>query len=198
MTGFVDPVSLVGERWVSLEALTSEHVPEIEAVAADGELGRLWFTRAPQPGGAREWVDARLEVQSPSTGLTFVVRGRDGTLVGSSSYMNVDPTNRRLEIGNTWYAASARRTGVNTETKLLMLGHAFSVLGCVAVEFRTHHLNSTSRAAIERLGAKLDGILRSHQLMPDGSRRDTVVYSVLDIEWPAVRSNLLHRLDRKS
>ncbi len=118
-----------------------------------------------------------------------------GAVVGSSSYLNVDPPNRRLEIGSTWFSESVRRTGVNTEAKLLMLGHAFDQLNCVAVEFRTHFMNSTSRAAIERLGAKLDGVLRSHQLLPDGSRRDTVVYSILDVEWPAVRNNLRHRLD---
>ncbi|MBX7433829.1 GNAT family N-acetyltransferase [Mycobacterium sp. Y57] len=196
MSGFVTPVSLTGERWVSLEPLTREHLSEIEAASADGELGRLWFTAAPKPGAAGDWVDMRLALQSPETGLTFVVRGRDGALVGSSSYLNVDGPNRRLEIGNTWYVAAARRSGVNTETKLLMLGHAFEDLGCVAVEFRTHFFNAASRAAIERLGAKRDGILRSHQLLPDGSRRDTVVYSILDIEWPAVRSNLTFRLDR--
>ena len=110
--------------------------------------------------------------------------------------MAVDPVNRRLEIGNTWYVASARRSGVNSETKLLMLGHAFDELHCVAVEFRTHFFNFTSRSAIERLGAKLDGILRSQQVLPDGSRRDTVVYSILDHEWLAVRNNLRYRLDR--
>lgn len=196
MTIAVAPVTLSGQRWVSLESLTREHVPEIEAAAADGELGRLWFTGAPKAGLAGHWVDARLAVQSPETGLTFVVRGRDGALIGSSSYLNVDGANHRLEVGHTWYVASARRTGVNAETKLLMLGHAFDELGCVAVEFRTHFFNATSRAAIERLGAKLDGVLRSHQLLPDGSRRDTMVYSILDIEWPAVRSNLHFRLDR--
>jgi RimJ/RimL family protein N-acetyltransferase len=197
MTGFVDPVVLTGERWVRLEPLSRErHSAEIEALAADGELGRLWYTAAPRAGAAADWVDMRLAVQTPDTGLTFVVRTLDGAVVGSSSYLNVDPPNRRLEIGNTWYATSARRTGVNTEAKQLMLTHAFDELGCVAVEFRTHFFNSTSRAAIERLGAKLDGVLRSHQLMPDGSRRDTVVYSILDIEWPAVRSNLRFRLDR--
>lgn len=154
------------------------------------------FTAAPAAEAVEQWVDNRLAVQSPDTGLTFVVRRLDGRLVGSSSYMNVDPPNRRLEIGNTWYVADARRTGVNSETKLLMLGHAFDQLGCVAVEFRTHFFNFTSRAAIERLGAKLDGVLRSHQLLPDGSRRDTVVYSILDVEWPAVRNNLRHRLSR--
>ena len=196
VSGFVEPVSLVGDRWVTLEPLTREHLPEIEAAAADGELGRLWFTAAPRAGTAGDWVDMRLAMQKPDTGLTFVVRGRDGTLVGSSSYLNVDAPNRRLEIGYTWYAAAARRTGVNSETKLLMLGHAFEELGCVAVEFRTHFFNSNSRAGIERLGAKLDGVLRSQQILPDGSRRDTVVYSILDIEWLSVRNNLVFGLDR--
>lgn len=167
MSGFVEPVRLTGERWVTLEPLTPDHLPEIAAAAAD-----------------------------PDTGLTFVVRRLDGTVVGASSYLNVDGPNRRLEIGYTWYGESVRRTGVNTECKLLMLGHAFDELGCLAVEFRTHFFNSTSRVAIERLGAKLDGVLRSHQLQPDGSRRDTVVYSILDIEWPAVRNNLRFRLQR--
>jgi N-acetyltransferase len=196
MSGFVDLVSLTGERWVTLEPLAREHLPEITAAAADGELGRLWFTHAPKAEAAEQWVDMRLATQTPDEGLTFVVRSLDGALIGSSSYLNVDAPNRRLEIGNTWYVASARRSGVNSETKLLMLGHAFDQLGCVAVEFRTHFFNWTSRAAIERLGAKLDGILRSHQVLADGSRRDTVVYSILDIEWPAVRNNLRHRLDR--
>ncbi|MEO3758005.1 GNAT family N-acetyltransferase [Mycobacterium sp. B14F4] len=196
MSGFVDPVSLAGERWVALEPLRREHVSEIAAVAADGELGRLWFTAAPAPDAVEQWVDGRLAAQAPDRGLTFVVRGLDGALIGSSSYLNVDARNRRLEIGYTWYVASARRSGVNSETKLLMLGHAFDQLNCVATEFRTHFFNFTSRAAIERLGAKQDGILRSHQLLDDGSRRDTVVYSILDVEWPAVRSNLRFRLDR--
>ncbi|BBY45864.1 GNAT family N-acetyltransferase [Mycolicibacterium celeriflavum] len=196
MSGFVEPVVMTGDRWVTLEPLRHEHISDIADAAADGELGRLWFTAAPAPDTVEQWVDARLAVQAPDTGLTFVVRRHDGTLVGSSSYLNVDAPNRRLEIGNTWYVASARRSGVNSETKLLMLGHAFDELGCVAVEFRTHFFNSASRAGIERLGAKRDGILRSHQVLPDGSRRDTVVYSILDIEWPAVRNNLRYRLSR--
>lgn len=196
MSGFVTPVVLTGRRWVSLEPLTREHIPEIAAASADGDVGSLWFTGAPSQQTAAAWVDMRLRVQNPEMGLTFVVRRLDGTVVGSSSYMNVDPANRRLEIGNTWYGASARRSGVNTETKLLMLRHAFDELNCVAVEFRTHFFNFASRTAIERLGAKFDGVLRSHQLLPDGSRRDTVVYSILDIEWPAVRTHLQFRLDR--
>ena len=196
MSGFVEPVSLTGQRWVTLEPLAREHIPEIAEVASDGELGSLWYTNAPKPEAVEQWVDMRLASQKPDKGLTFVVRRLDGTLVGSSSYLNVDAANRRLEIGYTWYVASARRSGVNSETKLLMLGHAFDELGCVAVEFRTHFFNSKSRAAIERLGAKLDGVLRSHHVLSDGSRRDTVVYSILDIEWPAVRNNLRYRLDR--
>jgi len=196
MSGFVEPVSLAGQRWVTLEPLAREHITEIAEVASDGELGSLWYTDAPKPEAVEQWVDMRLASQKPDKGLTFVVRRLDGTLVGSSSYLNVDAANRRLEIGYTWYVASARRSGVNSETKLLMLGHAFDELDCVAVEFRTHFFNSTSRAAIERLGAKLDGVLRSHKVLPDGSRRDTVVYSILDIEWPAVRNNLRYRLDR--
>ena len=196
MSGFVEPVTLTGQRWVLLEPLAREHIPEIVDVAADGELGRMWFTSAPKAEAAEQGVNIRLAAQKPDEGLTFVVRGLEGTLIGSSSYLNVDAANRRLEIGNTWYVASARRSGVNSETKLLMLGHAFDELSCVAVEFRTHFFNFISRAAIERLGAKLDGVLRSHQVLPDGSRRDTVVYSILDIEWPAVRNNLRYRLDR--
>jgi RimJ/RimL family protein N-acetyltransferase len=196
MSGFVEPVSLTGQQWVTLEPLSREHLPEIAQAAADGELGGLWFTAAPGPEDVERWIDNRLASKKPDAGLTFVVRRLDGTLVGSSSYMNVDVPNRRLEIGNTWYVAAARRSGVNSETKLLMLGHAFDELGCVAVEFRTHFFNFASRTAIERLGAKLDGVLRSHQVLPDGSRRDTVVYSILDHEWPAARNNLRYRLDR--
>ena len=196
MSGFVEPVTLTGQRWVALEPLAREHIPEIAEAAADGELGSLWFTSSPKPEAVEQWVDARLASQQPDEGLTFVVRNLDGVLIGSSSYLNVDAANRRLEIGYTWYVSSARRSGVNSETKLLMLGHAFDELGCVAVEFRTHFFNFTSRAAIERLGAKLDGVLRSRQVLPDGSRRDTVVYSILDIEWPAVRANLKYQLER--
>lgn len=195
MTGFVDPVVLTGQ-WVSLEPLTEARAPEIATAAADGDLGKLWFTSAPAPERAREWVEMRLAAQHPDTGLTFVARNTAGAVIGSSSYLNVDLPNRRLEIGATWFSASVRRTGVNTEAKLLMLSHAFDELNCVAVEFRTHFMNPISRAAIERLGVKLDGVLRSHQLLPDGSRRDTVVYSILDVEWLAVRNNLRHRLAR--
>lgn len=197
MGRFVDPVTLTGPQWVSLEPLSDSHVSEIAVAAADGDVGALWFTTAPAPDTAADWVRRMQAMQAGDQGVTYVIRRRgDGVLVGSSSFFHVDAANRRLEIGHTWYSASARRTGVNTETKLVMLSHAFDRLGCIAVEFRTHFFNQTSRAAIERLGAKRDGVLRSHQLLADGSRRDTVVYSILDIEWPAVRNNLRYRLGR--
>lgn len=197
MSRFVEPVRLTGRRWVSLEPLTPAHIPEIATAAADGDGGSLWYTSAPSPDTAAAWVRRLLDIQAGDEGMTCVVRRlADNAVVGSSSFFHVDAPNRRLEIGHTWYSGSARRTGVNSETKLLMLGHAFDTLGCVAVEFRTHFLNAASRAAVERLGAKLDGVLRSHQLLADGSRRDTVVYSILDIEWPAVRANLEFRLSR--
>ncbi|MGV9798340.1 GNAT family N-acetyltransferase [Mycobacterium sp. NPDC003449] len=197
MTEFVKPVTLTGQRWVSLEPLSREHIPEIDAAAADGELGTLWYTTTPRLGAAEQWVERMLELRAADHGLSFVARDLDGGLIGSSSYLHVDGPNRRLEIGHTWYTAAARGTGVNAEAKILLLGHAFDELNCVAVEFRTHFFNFASRAAIERLGAKLDGVLRSHQLADDGTRRDTVVYSILDIEWPAARNNLRFRLDRR-
>ncbi len=197
MSRFVEPVILTGDQWVRLEPLRAEHIPDIKASARDSDNGALWFTSAPTPAGAEAWVRRMIAMQEGDSGVTFVVRRRDdGAAVGSTSMFHVDAASQRLEVGHTWYSSSARRTGVNTETKLVLLGHAFETLGCVAVEFRTHYLNSTSRAAIERLGAKLDGVLRSHQLSADGSRRDTAVYSILDIEWPAVRANLRHRLTR--
>jgi RimJ/RimL family protein N-acetyltransferase len=194
---FVEPVTLTGEQWVTLEPLSTEHAPEIATASADGDVGSLWYTGAPSPQTAADWVEKMLAMQAGDEGLTFVARRRgDGVLVGSTSFVNVDAANRRLEIGYTWYSASAQRTGVNSEAKLLMLSHAFDDLGCIAVEFRTHYFNRASRAAIERLGAKLDGVLRSHQISADGTRRDTVVYSILDVEWPAVRTNLRFRLSR--
>ncbi len=197
MSRFVEPVPLAGPHWVALEPLTTDHIPEIADAAGDGDGGDLWFTSAPGPDTAAAWTHRLLDIQSRDQGVTYVVRSHaDSRLVGSSSFFNVDAANRRLEIGHTWYRGSARRTGVNSETKLVMLGHAFDTLNCVAVEFRTHFFNRRSRAAIERLGAKQDGVLRSQQLLADGSRRDTVVYSILDIEWPAVRTNLRFQLAR--
>jgi N-acetyltransferase len=128
--------------------------------------------------------------------LPFTVFDSQGRIVGMTTYMNIDAANRRLEIGSTWYARSVQRTALNTQCKRLLLGHAFEALSCIAVEFRTHRLNSQSRRAIERLGAQLDGILRSHQISPNGSLRDTAVYSITAAEWPTVAAHLDWQLSR--
>jgi len=193
---FLDPVRLTGDL-VTLEPLGPEHHDALVAAASDGRLWEHWYTAVPSPDGMAADIEMRLAQQEAGTMLPFVVRRlSDGVVVGESTYCNVEADVPRLEIGYTWTAQSAQRTGVNAESKLLLLTHAFEVLGCLAVEFRTHWHNHQSRTAIARLGAKQDGVLRNHRRMPDGSLRDTVVFSILDSEWPAVRSGLRHRLDR--
>jgi RimJ/RimL family protein N-acetyltransferase len=193
---FIEPVTLRG-RHATLEPLAREHLPEIAAAAADGELWKLWFTSVPSPAKTAEWMDVALDMRERLGAMPFVVReNAGGAIVGSTRCFNVDAANRRLEIGHTWYAQRAQRTAINTECKLLLLGHAFETLQCIAVEFRTHWFNHRSREAILRLGAKQDGVLRNHLLMPDGTKRDTVVYSVIDGEWPAVKRHLTHLLGR--
>ena len=193
---FVEPVTLAGVH-ATLEPLAPSHREAIAAAAADGELWKLWYTSVPAPQDTGKWLDAALDMRERQGAMPFVVRDNArGDVVGSTRYFNVDAANRRLEIGHTWYARRAQRTAINTECKLLLLTHAFETLGCIAVEFRTHWFNEASRAAIARLGAKQDGVLRSHQLMPDGSRRDTVVFSMIDGEWPAVKAHLRFLLAR--
>ena len=189
----IGPVVLQGEH-VLLEPLRPEHSDELVAAASDGRLWELWYTSVPSPGGMPAAIEQLLAEQAAGTRVPFVVRRTGGQVVGATTYLNIEPDVPRLEIGSTWTAASAQGTAVNPESKLLLLGHAFETLGCLAVEFRTHWHNRQSRAAIERLGAKQDGVLRKHRRMPDGSLRDTVVYSITDSEWPAVRSGLRARL----
>ena len=191
----IGPVVLRGGH-VVLEPLRADHVDELVAAASDGRLWELWYTSVPAPGAMAAAVDALLAEQAAGTRVPFVVRRTGGAVVGSTTYLNIEADVPRLEIGSTWTAASAQRSAVNTESKLLLLTHAFEGLGCLAVEFRTHWHNRQSRAAIERLGAKQDGVLRNHRRLPDGSLRDTVVYSITDREWPAVRAGLLARLAR--
>ena len=193
---FIEPITLRG-RHATLEPLGAGHLDGIRAAAADGELWRLWYTSVPAPAKADDWLAITLAMRDAQGAMPFAVRdSRDGRIVGSTRYFNVDAANRRLEIGHTWYAQRAQRTAINTECKLLLLTHAFEKLGCIAVEFRTHWFNQASRAAIARLGAKQDGVLRNHQLLPDGSKRDTVVFSILDGEWPAVKRHLGFLLER--
>jgi N-acetyltransferase len=193
---FIEPVTLRGAH-ASVEPLAAAHADGIRAAAADGELWRLWYTSVPAPETTAQWLASALDVRERLGAMPFVVRDNaSGAIVGSTRYFNVDAANRRLEIGHTWYAKRAQRTAINTDCKLLLLTHAFETLECIAVEFRTHWFNEASRAAIARLGAKQDGVLRNHQLLPDGSRRDTVVFSVIDGEWPAVKAHLRFLLDR--
>jgi RimJ/RimL family protein N-acetyltransferase len=190
-------VTLTGEL-VMLEPMRPGDHDELVAAASDGRLWELWYTSVPSPETMRADITEKLARQSAGEMLPFTVRRTDtGGAVGVTTYMNIEADVPRLEIGSTWTAATAQRTGVNAESKLLLLTHAFEVLGCLAVEFRTHWHNQQSRAAIARLGAKQDGVLRNHRRLPDGSLRDTVVFSILDTEWPAVRSGLRHRLARR-
>lgn len=185
----VAPVTLAG-RAVTLAPLAPEHHDGLVAACTDGDVHRLWVTTVPSPERMAAEIDRRLGLQAAGTMLPFTVFDAAGRVAGMTTYMNIDAANDRLEIGSTWYARRVQRTGLNTDAKRLLLGHAFEALGCIAVEFRTHRLNRASRAAIERLGAQLDGILRNHQRLPDGSLRDTCVYSIVAHEWPAVRAHL--------
>ena len=193
---FVEPVTLTG-TCASLEPLERRHIDDIRHAAADGELWKLWYTSVPAPDKTEEWMDIALDMRERLGAMPFAVRDRKrGDVVGSTRYFNVDAPNRRLEIGHTWYSKRAQRTAINTECKLLLLTHAFKALGCIAVEFRTHWFNHASRAAIARLGAKQDGVLRNHHLLPDGTKRDTVVFSIIDCEWPAVKRHLQYLLEK--
>ncbi|HLX28589.1 MAG TPA: GNAT family protein [Casimicrobiaceae bacterium] len=193
---FIEPVTLRG-RYATVEPLARSNEEGIRAAAADGELWRLWYTSVPAPDKTSHWLDLALDMREKQGAMPFVVRDNaSGDVIGSTRYFNVDAQNRRLEIGHTWYAKRAQRTAINTECKLLLLTHAFETLHCIAVEFRTHWFNHASRAAIARLGAKQDGVLRNHLLLPDGSRRDTVVFSIIDGEWLAVKRHLQHLLER--
>ena len=192
------PTTLRGDR-VLLEPLSPAHHDGLVAAARDGELWNLWYTSVPTPEGMRQEIDRRMGLQEKGSMLPFTTRlvdadGGPGRIIGMTTYMNIDQDTPRVEIGSTWNAASAQRTGTNTESKFLLLRHAFDVFACPAVEFRTHWLNHQSRKAIERLGAKQDGVLRSHSRTRSGELRDTVVYSILAHEWPMVRENLLHRM----
>jgi N-acetyltransferase len=182
---------------VSVVELSLAHEQDLVEAAADGELHRLWYTMIPKPEGVRAEIERRLDLRKKGSMLPFSVIDRSsGKAIGMTTYMNIDQASRRLEIGSTWYRGSAQRSPANTECKLLLLRHAFEQLDCIAVEFRTHFINTQSRRAIERLGAKLDGILRSHMIMDNGTIRDTAVYSIIQPEWPTVKANLLWQLEK--
>jgi len=194
---FASPITLHGQQ-VSLVPLLHSHHDDLIEALKDGELWTLWYTNIPAPDCLRAEIDRRLELQTEGSMIPFAVVERStNEVVGMTTYMHIDAVNRRLEIGSTWYRKRVQRTALNTECKLMLLTHAFEQLDCIAVEFRTNFFNEQSRTAIERLGARLDGILRQHQIARNGTLRDTCVYSVLDREWPTVKANLVHRFERR-
>lgn len=191
---WIQPLTLSGQH-VSLSPLLAEHAPALGLAAEDGALWRMFYTSVPTPATAADYVQTALQQQASGWAVPFVVRDASGDVVGTTRYCNIDSGNRRVEIGWTWYAQRVQRTALNTEAKLLLLTHAFEVLAAGAVELRTSFMNHRSRAAIARLGAKQDGILRNHMLMPGGGYRDTVVFSIIATEWLAVKRNLQYLLE---
>ncbi len=193
---WLEPVSLSGPH-ARLEPLSQDQCDALAGAVKDGELWKLWYTFIPRAEDMKKEIDRRLGLQAAGSMLPFTVFDAEGRISGMTTYMNVDAPNRRVEIGSTWYARRVQRSAVNTQCKLLLLTHAFEKLDCIAVEFRTHFFNHQSRRGIERLGAKLDGILRSHVIAPNGTLRDTVVYSIIACEWPTVKAHLTYQLDEK-
>jgi N-acetyltransferase len=190
---WLEPIELTGAI-VMLVPLEMGHVEPLRAAVLDGEFWKLWFAKVPSPDQMESYVVQAIE-EAKKGNIAFAVSlNKTNKIVGTTRFYNVDEITRRPMLGYTWYAKSVCRTGVNSESKLLLLQYVFEQKKAIAVEFRTHYFNEVSRTSIERLGAKQDGVLRSHQRMPDGSIRDTVVYSILQHEWPAVKSNLLSRL----
>ena len=196
MSRWIEPVTLEG-RQVVLEPLRDAHVDDLTEATRDGELWRLWYTFVPAPDAVAEYVSAALARRDQHGEMPFAVRHRDsGKVIGSTRFCHVDEDNHRLEVGYTWYARRFQRSGLNTECKRLLLGHAFEALDAIAVEFRTHWHNRASRTAIARLGAKQDGILRNNRIMANGSYRDSAVYSIIASEWPSVKANLTWQLQQ--
>lgn len=190
-----EPPQLRGGH-VALEPLRAEHAPALAEAVRDGELWKAWYGNVPEPDAMAAYVESALAMQREGHALPFAVRDARSEVVGSTRFYELDPRTPRLHIGYTWYAQRVQRTGLNTEAKLLLLGYAFESLGCVAVGFKTSAHNHASRAAILRLGARQDGVLRNHMRHRDGSLRDSVYFSILDTEWPAVKRNLIAKLER--
>jgi RimJ/RimL family protein N-acetyltransferase len=194
---WLEPITLSGAH-AQLKPLSHDHIVGLTAAVKDGELWELWYTSIPSAEDMGKEIDRRLGLQAAGAMLPWTVFDAAGQIAGMTTYMNVDAANRRVEIGSTWYAKRVQRSAVNTQCKLLLLTHAFEKLDCIAVEFRTHFFNHQSRRGIERLGAKQDGILRSHQIASNGTLRDTVVYTIIASEWPTVRAHLNYQLNEKA
>ena len=182
---------ILEDTQIRLEPLHKQHEHGLIAAASDGELWNLWFTSIPKPDQTKAFIETALQQAEQGIAQAFAIINKNtGDVLGSTRFCNIDSINHRVEIGYTWYRQSEQRTGTNTSCKLLLLTHAFEELDCIAVEFRTNWHNHKSRTAIARLGAKQDGILRQHQIMPNGQYRDTVVFSIINSEWPAVKTQL--------
>lgn len=181
-------------RHMKLEPMTREHLSGLRDALTGDALSGLWFTQIPTAARVDDYVEAALQAQLEARVLPFVVRDALGRVVGSTRFYDLEPDVPRLSIGYTWYAPDVQRTGVNTETKLLLLTHAFETLGCISVVFETSWFNHRSRDAIARLGAKQDGVLRNHKRHADGTPRDTVIFSIIDSEWSGVKRHLRARL----
>lgn len=193
---FVDPTTLTA-RGIALVPLSLDHEAGLRAAAADGELWQLRVTSVPEPEQTRAYIEAALQMREAGNRFAFAVTEEaTGTVLGSTSFHDILPAVKRVEIGYTWYARRCQRTHVNTTCKLLMLTHAFDTLGCRTVGWRTDNFNFASQRAIERLGAKKDGVIRGHAMRRDGTIRDTVMYSLTAGEWPEVKAQLLYLLDK--
>lgn len=192
---FVEPIHLEA-RGVQLTPLGLEHEAGLRAAAADGALWNIRVTSVPEPEQTRKYIEDALAMRQAGNRFAFAVLDADAKVLGSSSYHDIVPSIKRLEIGYTWYAKSAQRSHVNSTCKLLLMAHAFETLGCHVVGWRTDNFNHASQVAIERLGARKDGVLRGHAMRRDGTIRDTVMYSMRSGEWPEVKAQLLHSLDK--
>ena len=191
-----DPVTLEGEH-ATLAPLDHSHLDDLVEATKDGELWKLWYTVVPTAEDMAGEIDRRLGLQEAGSMLPFTtIENATGEAVGMTTYMNIDAASKRLEIGSTWNRKRVQRGPMNTECKFMLLRHAFETLDCIAVEFRTHFFNHQSRGAIERLGAKLDGVLRNHMVMADGSFRDTCCYSIIASEWTTVKTHLSYQMSR--
>ena len=197
MKHWPEDITLLGD-YVRIDPLSVNHLNDLQDVVRDGELNLLWYTFIPNADDMLEEINKRLRLREMGSMQPFaIIDIATGLAIGMTTFMNIDATNRRVEIGSTWLSKSTQRTFINTESKLLLMAHAFEKLNCIAVEFRTHFINTQSRKAIERLGAKFDGILRNHSIMPNGTLRDTAVYSIIKSEWPTVKSHLNFQLSKK-
>lgn len=193
---WLEPVTLTGKHATLMPLDMSHHDDLVEAIQ-DGELWNLWYTSVPTADQMRAEIDRRCGLQASGSMLPFTIfENASRQAVGMTTYMNIDHAAKRVEIGSTWYRKRVQRGPLNTECKLVLLRHAFEALDCIAVEFRTHFFNHASRRAIERLGAKMDGVLRNHQVMADGTLRDTCCYSIIESEWPAVKTHLTYQMNK--